>query len=445
MKLLLENWRQYLNEEKDLSELDSWEHEDAKEYAKKLIEDHGEPDVVTGKMVLWEDGISEFDKVYVKDESIEHDSPKPHRDYVYSTMTIDVPEELMEAVAKASESIIVDQLKNEVTARCGDITANAITLGFVQKLVDGEIKPEDAAEEYKRHILDGIKPDWFKEQLNEKDDRCTRIAKQKYDVWPSAYASGAVVKCRKGKIWKDLKEEELTDDEEEELKTIENELDNASKMHKSQSDRIKKITKEAKKKKAGTESSKESSLHDWFGRKGAKGKSKGWVDCNTCRKDKKTGKKTCKSCGRQKGEKRTEYPSCRPTPAACGEKGKGKSWGKKSKGTNEVKLNERKLKELIQEEIENMYYEVLAEGEILEEAEYQGRKVTLNKPMKGDVKKSKVYVKNAKGNVVKVNFGDPNMRIKKNIPARRKSFRARHNCKNPGPKWKARYWSCKAW
>jgi hypothetical protein len=112
---------------------------------------------------------------------------------------------------------------------------------------------------------------------------------------------------------------------------------------------------------------------------------------------------------------------------------------------HEVKLNERKLKELIQEEIENMYYEVLAEGEILEEAEYQGRKVTLNKPMKGDVKKSKVYVKNAKGNVVKVNFGDKKMRIKKNIPARRKSFRARHNCKNPGPKWKARYWSCKAW
>ena len=79
------------------------------------------------------------------------------------------------------------------------------------------------------------------------------------------------------------------------------------------------------------------------------------------------------------------------------------------------------------------------------EAEYQGRKVTLNKPMQGDVKKSKVYVKNAKGNVVKVNFGDKNMKIKKNIPGRRKSFRARHNCDNPGPKWKARYWSCRAW
>lgn len=81
----------------------------------------------------------------------------------------------------------------------------------------------------------------------------------------------------------------------------------------------------------------------------------------------------------------------------------------------------------------------------LHEAEYQGRKVQLGKPMAGDVKKSKVYVKGPKGNVVKVNFGDKNMKIKKSNPKRRKSFRARHNCDNPGPRWKARYWSCRAW
>ena len=86
-----------------------------------------------------------------------------------------------------------------------------------------------------------------------------------------------------------------------------------------------------------------------------------------------------------------------------------------------------------------------AEEEGVFEAEYQGRKVKLNKPMRGDVKKFKVYVKNSKGNVVKVNFGDPDMRIKKSNPKRRKSFRARHNCENPGPKWKARYWSCSKW
>lgn len=87
----------------------------------------------------------------------------------------------------------------------------------------------------------------------------------------------------------------------------------------------------------------------------------------------------------------------------------------------------------------------IAKKKEVDEAEYQGRTVPLGKPMAGDVKKSKVYVRNDKGNVVKVNFGDPNMRIKKSSPKHRKSFRARHHCENPGPRWKARYWSCKAW
>ena len=82
----------------------------------------------------------------------------------------------------------------------------------------------------------------------------------------------------------------------------------------------------------------------------------------------------------------------------------------------------------------------------MDEAKYHGREVPLGKPMAGDVKKSKVYVKDpSTGNIKKVNFGDPNMRIKKSIPGRRKSFRARHHCENPGPRTKARYWSCRAW
>ena len=86
------------------------------------------------------------------------------------------------------------------------------------------------------------------------------------------------------------------------------------------------------------------------------------------------------------------------------------------------------------------------EDQDLWEAEYRGRKVKLNKPMRGDVKKFKVYVKDPKTkNIKKVNFGDPNMKIKRSNPARRRSFRARHNCDNPGPKTKARYWSCRKW
>ena len=85
------------------------------------------------------------------------------------------------------------------------------------------------------------------------------------------------------------------------------------------------------------------------------------------------------------------------------------------------------------------------EHHTMSEAEYHGRKVPLGKPMQGDVAKSKVYVRKPNGKVVKVNFGDKNMRIKKNSPSHRKSFRARHHCENPGPRWKARYWSCRAW
>jgi hypothetical protein len=114
-------------------------------------------------------------------------------------------------------------------------------------------------------------------QINEKEDRCKRIADRKYDK-PSAYKSGAIVRCRKGDIWKDLKEEKET-------------------------------------------------LRTWFKRKGAPGKEGGWVDCNApIRKDGKiTGYKTC---GRKEGEKRAKYPSCRPTPSQCKSPGKGTKWGK---------------------------------------------------------------------------------------------------------------------
>ena len=110
-----------------------------------------------------------------------------------------------------------------------------------------------------------------------KRDRCLRIADRKFDK-PSAYKSGAVVRCRDGKIWKDIKEEELNEDE---------------------------------------------SLHKWFKRQGPKGKEGGWVDCNA-----PDGKGGYKSCGRKEGESRSKYPACRPTPAGCKAKGKGKTWGK---------------------------------------------------------------------------------------------------------------------
>ena len=125
------------------------------------------------------------------------------------------------------------------------------------------------------------------EEEKKKADRCLRIARRKYKK-SSAYRSGAIERCRQGDIWKDLKE------------TIE------------------KILKED----ILIDEAKKETLRTWFKRKGAPGKTGGWVDCNTC----KDGK--CKACGRKKGEKRAEYPSCRPTPAQCKTPGKGKKWGK---------------------------------------------------------------------------------------------------------------------
>ncbi len=118
----------------------------------------------------------------------------------------------------------------------------------------------------------------------EKRDRCLRIADRKYDK-PSAYKSGAVVRCRKGNIWKDLKEVVLSIIQEDE------------------------------------------SLRTWFNRKGAPGKTGGWVDCNApIRKDGKIV--GYKPCGRQDGEERSKYPACRPTAAKCKDPGKGTKWGK---------------------------------------------------------------------------------------------------------------------
>lgn len=144
-----------------------------------------------------------------------------------------------------------------------------------------------------------------------------------------------------------------------------------------------------------------------------------------------------------------------------------KAYGTKKKGGKEVPncvpVNEE---EDIEEIYESTKWDIIPEGDehtcegdefyemygdmnadaTLEEAEYRGRKVKLGKPMRGDVKKFKVFVKNpTTGNVKKVNFGDPNMRIKKSNPKRRKSFRARHHCENPGPRTKARFWSCRKW
>jgi len=185
--------------------------------------------------------------------------------------------------------------------------------------------------------------------------------------------------------------------------------------------------------------------------KNYKGKGGGWKKCNEGEAN-----ALCEDCWdgyKQVGMKDKdgkEVPNCVPVKE---NDQPGGYYGDQATENDEYDVeNEQDIKEFIQ--FMRKYNKQLAEANCncVYEAEYRGRKVQLGKPMQGDIKKFKVYVKNDKGNVVKVNFGFGGssahgkvMKIKKNNPERRASFRARHNCASPGPRWKARYWSCRKW
>jgi hypothetical protein len=258
------------------------------------------------------------------------------------------------------------------------------------------------------------------EQFDEKagkKDKCYHKVKARYDVWPSAYASGALVKCRKvgaknwgnkskkegypGKSLKPLHDDEIDEKKEKMFpsKLVDLGVRIARAMSGNMTGAVQKIEKI---------------------RKGLS----------------QNGR--VKYALRQANEGFASDAQ-RRAAFASGYEEKGKKKKKK-------------------ESVEESYDIWMEDGSwgytmtgLLPEAEYQGRKVKLGKPMQGDVKKFKVYVKNPKGNVIKVNFGQGGdakggtMRIRKSNPKARANFRARHNCDNPGPRHKARYWSCRKW
>ena len=245
--------------------------------------------------------------------------------------------------------------------------------GFSQKAhCAGKVKKENVMK-LEELVGKPITEDQFDEAAGKKD-ACYHKVKARYDVWPSAYASGALVKCRKvgAANWGNKsKKEGLGDRMSKKLKKLKG------------VNLKKKKVKRLKLKGRGVYQDYDGLKEDVF------------IETNTNGKLKTT---------------HVYYES------------DGKGYGYTLEFVNE-----------------------------LNEAEYQGRKVKLGKVMQGDVKKFKVYVKNPKGNVVKVNFGQGGdakggtMRIRKSNPKARKSFRARHNCDNPGPRHKARYWSCRKW
>ena len=268
------------------------------------------------------------------------------------------------------------------------------------------------------------------EQFDEaagKKDACYHKVKARYDVWPSAYASGALVKCRKvgAKNW-------------------------------------------------GNKSKKEGSIKEF-------GLSPMDKALKQKLKDPKSGKEVTVGSIKNQGTKRYSSSLVKKANAIFKKamekematkkkirKMQGESIVNEKRGTcwvgyQQVGMKKKggKMVPNCVKEVYDIYWEENGKGhgytfehiidDNLFEAEYQGRKVKLGKPMQGDTKKFKVYVKNPKGNVVKVNFGQGGdakggtMRIRKDNPKARKSFRARHNCDNPGPRHKARYWSCKKW
>lgn len=208
--------------------------------------------------------------------------------------------------------------------------------------------------------------------------------------------------------------------------------------------------------------------HPPCGRKSASGE-KGRKGYPKCRPSKKVSKDTPKTASSySKKEKKSMTTQKRRAEKKDPKPGKGNKptmtrFDEEMKKRQVIKITEEQFKNLLESNenvhvltyddefgsVENTSFE---SSGLLNEAEYQGRKVKLGKIMQGDIKKFKVYVKNDKGKVVKVNFGfggksakGKRMVIKKNNPKRRKSFRARHNCSNPGPRWKPRYWACKTW
>ena len=319
------------------------------------------------------------------------------------------------------------------------------------------------------------------EQFDEaagKKDACYYKVKARYDVWPSAYASGALVKCRKvgAKNWGNKSKKESV--KEAMSPKVKRMMMNAINDEAAMDDFLKKYGKSIPK-------SQDRNIVRY--RDDIRDAEMGYGDAEVSKKylmkifkkyikegldDLKALPKDLKKSIKKNREEGFASDAQRRAAFASGYKAKGKKKKKESvdeaRGTCWVGYQQlgmkRKGGKMVPncvKEITELYYEIDGKGYgytfeyindgKLNEAEYQGRKVKLGKIMQGDTKKFKVYVKNPKGNVVKVNFGQGGkakggtMRIRKSNPGARKNFRARHNCDNPGPRHKARYWSCKKW
>jgi len=147
-----------------------WKHGEPRKWAERYVEVFGPPDETGRDSATWDDIANFGGPTVIKDEEISHDKPVKHIDFVYSTRSIRVPADKVGVLAKSSGSIIVDQLKEEVTARCHYLIKNAVTLGFVEDVVAGTITDDKARDEYARRIKNNAHPAWFTDPLNEYEE-----------------------------------------------------------------------------------------------------------------------------------------------------------------------------------------------------------------------------------------------------------------------------------
>jgi hypothetical protein len=283
--------------------------------------------------------------------------------------------------------------------------------------------------------------------MNEKKDACYYKVKSRYKVWPSAYASGALVKCRKkgAKNWGNKSEGFEPVDEacwkgyhKDGMKTM---------FGKKYPNCVKNTNEQEELDEKWSEKYKSSINCN---------NPKGFSQKAHCQGRKKTEeeimkeqelKEAIKKLVREVYEEQAQQDECWECYEAAMEEGTNEAWEECYKKTNWNMIPEGDEHTCEGDEFYEIYGDINAGSkENLEEAEYHGRKVPLGKPMRGDVKKFKVFVRNpSTGKVKKVNFGDKKMRIKKSNPKRRKSFRARHKCSSAKDRTSARYWSCRAW
>ena len=431
--------------------LKNWKHDDAKSFAEGLIKKYGKPDEVTKTMVKWYKlqpggGVfgSDARETYVIDESIPHSFPDPHRDFCYTVMEIKVPSDLLDTLGHVTGSIVYDGLKETVTARCGSLEANALTLQFVKDLVSGKIENDNDVA--KKTYADRIRKGPFPKSFNPKKENFHVCGHNELaeSLWANIHKKRQRIKQGSGERMRKKGEKgaptpaQMKRAKGEEVEVIDEKI--AGLVNKSE--------------KTGVpygilKKSYDRGMAAWKGghRPGATQQqwafarvnsmlTGGKADPDLQAKIKAGGYKKKKKAKKENVE---EWFNDTHTKQMYQER-YGSKWEEKLNNTYERMLS--KLDESCCEDCAEQF------DHMIMEAEYQGKKVKLNDPIRTSEnpnKKFKVYVKNEKGKVVVVRFGDPNMGINRDDPEARKSFRARHNCDNPGPKTKARYWSCFQW